>query len=137
MTANEIRVGMTGPFSGTAGELGSQMQVGINTYFSWINDHGGVVGRKLKLIALDDGYDPMRALANMKELRENHQVFAYLGNVGTPTAAKTIPYALEHKMPFPALSPPPTSCAKVRPIGTCLTIAPATRKKRPPSSRIW
>ena len=61
---------------------------------------GGVAGRKLKLVALDGGYKPDRALANMKELFEKRGVFAVIGNVGTPTAEKTLPYALEKRLLF-------------------------------------
>lgn len=98
VTDTEILLGMTGPFSGSSAELGRDMEIGLTTYFGQINDQGGVHGRKIKLIALDDGYDPDTALKNMKELREERQVFAVLGNVGTPTAAKTLPYAVEKQL---------------------------------------
>jgi ABC-type branched-subunit amino acid transport system substrate-binding protein len=81
-------------------ELGRELHIGINTYLQHINDQGGVAGRKLKLIALDDEYDPDRALANMRTLYEEHKVFAVVGNIGTPTADKTLPYALDKKMLF-------------------------------------
>ena len=87
-------------FQGPAAELGREIEIGIKTYFSHVNDQGGIAGRKLKLIALDDGYEPGRALDNMKELTQQHKVFAVIGNVGTPTAEKTLPYALEHQMLF-------------------------------------
>jgi eukaryotic-like serine/threonine-protein kinase len=96
----KIVFGMTGPFTGPARELGRNMKTGITTYFEYINERGGVAGRKLKLIDLDDGYDPDRALANMRELDEEHKVFAVIGNVGTATAVKTLPYALDKKMLF-------------------------------------
>jgi branched-chain amino acid transport system substrate-binding protein len=54
----------------------------------------------LRLIAADDGYEPTRTLAAMKQLDEKDQVFAYIGNVGTPTAAVAVPYALEHRTLF-------------------------------------
>jgi ABC-type branched-subunit amino acid transport system substrate-binding protein len=100
VTDDEIRVGMSAPFSGDARELGRDMQLGIDTYFRSVNDRGGVDGRKLTLVALDDGYDPHRALANLQELNEQRKVFAVLGNVGTPTALKTVPYAVQHKLLF-------------------------------------
>src|SRR5207244_13277298 len=73
---------------------------GIDTYFDFINDQGGINGRKVRVVALDDGYEPDRALANMKELVEQRNVFAIIGNVGTPTAEKTVPYALEKNLLF-------------------------------------
>ncbi len=100
VTANEIRFGIVGPFSGSAKELGRQMKLGIDTAFSRINDAGGVEGRMLKLISADDGYEPGRTLDAMKQLYDKDQVFGFIGNVGTPTAAVAIPYALERRTLF-------------------------------------
>ena len=97
---DEILIGMSGPFSGPSKELGREMALGIDLYFQHINDKGGVHGRKLKLIPLDDGYEPADALVNVKELHEKRKVFALLGNIGTPTAALTVPYASENKLLF-------------------------------------
>ena len=96
----EIRFGIAAPFSGSARELGRQMKLGIETAFNRINDAGGVDGRMLKLFAADDGYEPGRTLDAMKQLYEKDQVFGVIGNVGTPTAAVAIPYALERRMLF-------------------------------------
>ncbi len=100
VTANEIRFGIVGPFSGPAKELGHQMKLGIDTAFSRVNDAGGVDGRMLKLVSADDGYEPTRTLDAMKQLYEKDQVFGFIGNVGTPTAAVGIPYALERRTLF-------------------------------------
>jgi ABC-type branched-subunit amino acid transport system substrate-binding protein len=100
VTDQMVTFGMTAPFSGQAKELGRGMKVGIDTYFEEINDRGGIAGRKLDLIALDDRYEPDRALANMIELKDKRQVFGVIGNVGTPTAEKTLPYALENRLLF-------------------------------------
>src|SRR4029077_3722575 len=100
VTANEIRFGIVGPFSGTAKELGHQMKLGIDTAFNHANDAGGVDGRMLKLVSADDGYEPTRTLDAMKQLYEKEQVFGFIGNVGTPTAAVGIPYTLERRTLF-------------------------------------
>jgi ABC-type branched-subunit amino acid transport system substrate-binding protein len=97
---NEILLGMSAPFSGPARDLGREMEVGIRAYLRHVNSQGGIAGRKITLITLDDGYEPDRALANMKELHDRHKVFAVIGNVGTPTAEKTLPYALQKKVLF-------------------------------------
>ncbi len=76
------------------------MQIGLNSFFEDVNAHGGIAGRKIRLVALDDGYEPDRALANMNLLFDKHKVFAVIGNVGTPTAEKTVPFALEKQMVF-------------------------------------
>jgi len=100
ITDREIRFGIAAPFSGPAKELGRQMKLGIDTAFNRINDAGGVDGRQLRLIAADDGYEPSRTLDAMKQLYEKDQVFGFIGNVGTPTAAVAVPYALERRMLF-------------------------------------
>jgi serine/threonine protein kinase len=100
VTNDEILLGMSGPFSGIARELGRGMQVGIEAYLERVNEAGGVHGRKLHLVALDDRYEPELAAANMKKLLDEHEVFAFLGNVGTPTTEAALPIALEHKRVF-------------------------------------
>jgi branched-chain amino acid transport system substrate-binding protein len=96
----EIRFGIAAPFSGAARELGRQMKLGIDAAFNRINEAGGVDGRMLRLIAADDGYEPTRTAEAMKQLYEKEQVFGIIGNVGTPTAAVAVPYALERKLLF-------------------------------------
>ncbi len=95
-----ILFGMVGPLSGPAKELGRQMRTGIEVAFNSANEAGGVGGRKLKLLTLDDGYEPGRTLPAMKELVEKHHVLGFIGNVGTPTAAVAVPYALEQRLLF-------------------------------------
>jgi ABC-type branched-subunit amino acid transport system substrate-binding protein len=58
---------------------------------------GGVHHRQLKLLALDDGYDPQRCAETMKEMLGPRPVFAFIGNVGTPTAEVSVPLVLAHK----------------------------------------
>jgi branched-chain amino acid transport system substrate-binding protein len=101
VTDNEIRLGISAPFTGSAKELGNQMKLGIETAFKVINDSGGGIhGRQLGLVAADDGYEPARAAETMKELYEKQQVFGFIGNVGTPTAVVALPYALERRTLF-------------------------------------
>ena len=100
VTDNEIRFGISAPFSGAAKELGQNMRLGIEIAFSAANAAGGVFGRRLRLVAADDGYETSRAAITMKHLYEKEQVFGVIGNVGTPTAVVALPYALERKMLF-------------------------------------
>ena len=95
-----ITLGMSAAFSGASRELGNRMKLGIDTAFAAVNDAGGIAGRKLKLLALDDGYEGPRALANVKELIDERKVFAIIGNVGTPTTKEALPYALSSKTVF-------------------------------------
>ncbi|HEY7331230.1 MAG TPA: ABC transporter substrate-binding protein [Gemmataceae bacterium] len=101
VTGTEITLGMSGPFSGPAKELGRGMQIGIETYLKHLNETtGGVHGRMLRLLALDDGYEPERCVATMNEMIHHRPVFAFLGNVGASTAEVAVPLALENKRVF-------------------------------------
>jgi branched-chain amino acid transport system substrate-binding protein len=100
VTDSEIRFGISAPFTGPARELGQNMKIGIEAAFNVANVNGGVYGRQLRLIAVDDGYEPARTAATMKQLYEGDQVFGLVGNVGTPTAIVALPYALDRKMLF-------------------------------------
>jgi len=100
VTDKEIRFGIAAPFSGSSRELGRQMKLGIDTAFNRVNDTGRVNGRMLRLLAADDGYEPSRTLDAMKTLYDKDQVFGFVGNVGTPTAAVAIPFALERRALF-------------------------------------
>jgi branched-chain amino acid transport system substrate-binding protein len=92
-----IVLGMSAAFSGPARSLGIDMKNGIESYLTRINKKGGVYGRPLKLIALDDGYEPKAAARNMHILIDKEKVLAVIGNVGTPTAEVTVPIARETK----------------------------------------
>jgi branched-chain amino acid transport system substrate-binding protein len=100
ITANEIVLGMSAPLSGSARDLGLQMQTGIETAFSSTNEEGGVNGRNLRLVTADDGYEPARTAETIKDLYERDRIFGFIGNVGTPTAVISAPFALEHRMLF-------------------------------------
>ncbi|MBK9519852.1 MAG: ABC transporter substrate-binding protein [Anaeromyxobacter sp.] len=96
--ADDLVFGMSAPFSGAAKELGRSMKVGIDVAFAAVNEAGGVHGRRLRLAAMDDGYDPARALAAVKALREKYKVMGYLGNVGSQAAAEMIPWVLDQRL---------------------------------------
>ncbi len=88
ITDTSITIGMSGPFTGPNGAYGTEMQSIIKLYFDQINHNGGIFGRKLQLIALDDGYETDRAVANTKILIEKEKVFALTGYYGSsPTTA--------------------------------------------------
>jgi branched-chain amino acid transport system substrate-binding protein len=100
VSEKEILFGMAAPFSGASRELGRQMQIGVETAFNQINDAGGENGRLLRLMTADDGYEPTRTADVMKLLYDKDQVFGFVGNVGTPTAAVALPFALDHHALF-------------------------------------
>ncbi len=96
----ELLFGMASALTGPSKELGRGMRTGVEIAFAAANEAGGVHGRRLQLIALDDGYEPTRTVGVMKELVEQRRVFGFIGNVGTPPAAVAVPYAVERKMLF-------------------------------------
>jgi branched-chain amino acid transport system substrate-binding protein len=97
---DEIRFGITAAFTGPVRERGRQMKLGIETAFNQVNDAGGVGGRKLRIIAADDGNEPARTLQAVRQLYEKDQIFGLVGSIGTATAAVAVPFALERRMLF-------------------------------------
>ncbi len=96
----EIRFGASAALTGPNKDYGHQIKVGVETAFRQANDAGGVHGRMLRFIVADDGYEPARTAETMKQLYEKEQVFGFVGNFGTATAAVAAPFALEHQMLF-------------------------------------
>lgn len=95
-----VLFGQSAPLSGPARQLGTDFRAGILAAFDEANRKGGVHGRKLGLLSLDDAYEPARAAANTKSLVEEHDVFALIGSVGTPTSLVSVPVAAEAGLPF-------------------------------------
>ena len=81
-------------------EVGTGLQTGIEAAFNEINSRGGVNGRKLSIITLDDDYDPAKALRNIDRFIEQDQVFAILASSGTPTVRAVLPVAAEEGIPI-------------------------------------
>ena len=100
VSADKIRLGQAAVFSGPAAQLGIQMRNGIKAYFDYVNEAGGVHGRKLELVTEDDFYEPSRAPAASRKLIDEHKVFALLGYVGTPTGVAHLPVVTQAKVPL-------------------------------------
>ena len=99
---NDDRVlfGQSAAFSGPAEALGRGMQLGVRAAFEERNRTGGVHGRRLELVSLDDTYEPELAIANTHRLIEEEQVFALVGAVGTPTSNAAEPIASSAGVPY-------------------------------------
>src|SRR3989475_17989 len=100
VTKARIVLGQSVALTGPASQLGIQMRNGVSAYLDYVNAQGGVHGRKIELITLDDGYEPSRTVPNTKKLIDEHKVFALIGYVGTPTSVPAIPVFTEAKVPF-------------------------------------
>lgn len=98
--ADTIRLGMSTVLSGPTADLGENMRAGVWAAIEEANRAGGIHGRRVELLVLDDGYEPTRTAPNMRELIDRQQVLAVVGNVGTPTAIAAIPIAIESRTPF-------------------------------------
>jgi ABC-type branched-subunit amino acid transport system substrate-binding protein len=106
-----IRLGMSAASTGAVAAQGYGMKVGAQAYFGKVNQQGGVHGRKVELVHLDDGYDPVKADANTRDLLDRQKVFALFGYVGTATAASALKVITNSDVPFIA---PLTGAQKLR-----------------------
>jgi len=100
VAADAIMFGQAAVLEGPASALGTGMRAGLGAAFDEMNKKGGVHGRQLKLVSVDDGYEPDKSIAATKKLIEEDKVFALVGPVGTPTSAAAQPIATAAKVPF-------------------------------------
>lgn len=100
VSADTIIFGQAAVLQGPASALGLGMKAGLEAAFEEANQKGGVHGRKIKLISVDDGYEPSKSIAATRKLIEEDKVFALIGPVGTPTAVASQPLAAAARMPF-------------------------------------
>ncbi len=91
ITETTLKVGMSAPLSGTAGAYGRQMRQGIEACLARVNAAGGVHGRRIELVSLDDGYEPAAAVANTRRLIGQDKVFALVGFYGTASTLAVSP----------------------------------------------
>ncbi|WP_419943781.1 ABC transporter substrate-binding protein [Candidatus Poriferisodalis sp.] len=99
---DRVLFGQSAAFSGPAQALGQAMRLGIEAAFAEQNQAGGVHGRMLELVTLDDRYEPGFAFANTRDLIAKERVFALIGEVGTPTSRSAVPLAESRAVPFVA-----------------------------------
>ncbi len=102
VTENSILIGSCSALDGPARFLGNQTVMGATAYLHSINDEGGIFGRKVQLLAFDDGYDPDKSPACFKRMTKEG-VFALGFFVGTPTAKVYVPLAQEERIPVVGL----------------------------------
>jgi branched-chain amino acid transport system substrate-binding protein len=100
VSPTQFTIGMTTALNGPASFLGTSFKIGVDAYLNGVNEKGGVHGRKIKLIAYDDGYEPKNAVANATKLIKEDGVFCLMGNVGTPTALAIRKMLADEKVPL-------------------------------------
>ncbi len=94
----EIKIGQTNPYSGNASSYSSNGKTEA-AYFSMINAKGGVNGRKINFISLDDGYTPSRTVEQVRKLVEQEEVLLVYAPLGTPTNSAIHQYLNAKKVP--------------------------------------
>ena len=100
VTDDAVVFGQSAPFTGPLGGFGANLSKGIEMAFAQANAAGGIHGRRLVLRSMDDGYDPDRALENVRSLVRGGEVFALAGAVGTPTSKLSERIARGGQVPF-------------------------------------
>lgn len=103
VTDTEILIGSSLALEGHAQYLGTQTLHGAMAYIQQINEQGGIHGRKIRLIAYNDGYDPPLCVQNTEKLITKDKVFCLTCYVGTPTSVKIIPIVEREKIPLVGL----------------------------------
>jgi len=98
VTATEIKLGQTMPYSGPASSFSIQGKVNL-AYLNMINEQGGINGRKINLISRDDGYSPPKAVEQIRKLVEEDNVAAVFGMMGTPGVLATAKYLNSNGIP--------------------------------------
>jgi branched-chain amino acid transport system substrate-binding protein len=98
VTDTEIKIGQTMPYSGPLSAFGTIGRAEV-AYFEMINARGGVNGRKIKLLSLDDGYSPPRTIEQTRKLVESDEVLLLFSSFGTPTNTAAMKYLNSKNVP--------------------------------------
>ena len=115
VTATEIKIGGVFPFSGPASSIGL-VGKGVLAYVQSVNDRGGINGRKITYIAMDDAYSPPKAVEHVRKLVESDEVAFIFGQLGTPGNTASAKYLA------------------LKEIGRAHVLTPVTSRSRMPSS---
>ncbi|MFI6559264.1 ABC transporter substrate-binding protein [Streptomyces sp. NPDC050534] len=100
ITDKTIKLGGIYPLSGPASAYGT-ISKGVAAYFKYVNDKGGIDGRKVQFVVRDDGYQPPKAVEEARRLVEQEKVFAVFQTLGTPSTAAVWDYLNQQKVPQP------------------------------------
>ena len=91
VTAKGVKIGMSAAFKGPQAGLGTEFYRGAQAYYEDVNARGGVHGRAIRVVALDDNYEPNPCVKNTIQLLDKDQVFTLSNYVGTPTLTRALP----------------------------------------------
>ena len=99
ITDTTIKLGAFTPLTGPVADPGNGSLTGQQIVFDKINAEGGIDGRQIELVVVDDKYDPAEAQKAVRKLNEQDEVFAISGGVGTPNFVATLPYIKSEAIP--------------------------------------
>lgn len=99
VSTDTILLGQSVALTGPVGQLGKEYRDGADLWFEQVNAHGGVHGRKIKLLSMDDASETSRAIANTKQLIDDKGVFAIFGQFGTGVIRETLPLTAQRGVP--------------------------------------
>jgi branched-chain amino acid transport system substrate-binding protein len=92
VTEDTIKIGAHYPLTGVAAPGYSEIPTGVQAYFDWVNENGGVNGRQIEYIYRDDAYDPTDTTEVVNQLVLEEEVFAFVGGLGTPTHSAVLDF---------------------------------------------
>jgi len=97
---NEIKIGTFSAMTGAVAIIGVTFNHGFLSYINWINDQGGVYGRKINVLTYDDQFNPALTVTGVKKMVEEDKVFAIVAGLGTPGCLAVMDYLNEKGVPF-------------------------------------
>ncbi len=100
VTDKEILIGQSLGLTGPLAELGGDIATGVNAYFDGVNARGGINGRRIRIVTLDDGYQADNTLKNAQKMIQEDEVFALFNIMGTPNSAAILPLIEKSAIPF-------------------------------------
>jgi branched-chain amino acid transport system substrate-binding protein len=99
VTDTTIKLGSFAALSGPVAPIGIPCSHGYLAYYQWVNDQGGINGRKIDITVEDDAFDPSKTVAATKKLVEQDQVFAIVSPLGTPGNMAVMQYLVDNNIP--------------------------------------
>ena len=99
VNADSIKIGATYPLTGVAAPGNSEIPLGVQAYFDFVNKHGGVNGRKIRYEYKDDAYNPTQTGSVTNQLVLQDKVFALMGALGTPTHSTVVDFLNSEGVP--------------------------------------
>ncbi|MBU0937308.1 MAG: ABC transporter substrate-binding protein [Spirochaetes bacterium] len=96
----EVKIGSFQALSGAIAFIGGPVKKGLDSYFNWVNNNGGVHGRKINLVVADDGFNPSNTTVEVRRLVESDRIFAMVAGLGAPGNLAIMDYIEEQRVPY-------------------------------------